>query len=114
LPVLSPAHFRFDKRPRQGLHSSAGTALQTRHNWDFQQEGIAMKKLTALILLAAAMGGLGCARPNEVGWTPVYTMHEREQIILRNWDYEGKQKDDDIDSALLLRPASHLTVWNVR
>ena len=39
---------------------------------------------------------------------------ERQQLILRNWDYEGKQKDDDIDSALLLRPASHLTIWNVR
>jgi hypothetical protein len=71
-----------------------------------------MKKLAALVLLA---GGLvGCARPNEVGWTPAYTLHEREQLILRNWDYDGKQKDDDIDSALLLRPAGHLTLWNVR
>jgi hypothetical protein len=81
---------------------------------DFQQEGTVMKKLAALVLLAGTMLGMGCARPNEVGWTPAYSWHEREQIILRNWDYEGKQKDDDIDSALLLRPASHLTIWNVR
>jgi hypothetical protein len=73
-----------------------------------------MKKLAALVLLAVAMVETGCARPNEVGWTPVYTAQERQAIILRNWDYEGKQKDDDIDSALLLRPASHLTIWNVR
>jgi len=73
-----------------------------------------MKKLAALVLLAAALVGSGCARPNEVGWTPVYSAHEREAIILRNWDYEGKQKDDDLDSLLLLRPASHLTIWTVR
>ena len=73
-----------------------------------------MRKLLALVLLAGAMVGTGCARPNEVGWTPAYTSTEREQAILRNWDYEGKQSQDDIDHILLLRPASHLTVWNVR
>jgi hypothetical protein len=73
-----------------------------------------MKKLAALILLAGAMVGGGCARPNELGWTPAYTLTERDQMIMRNWDYEGKQIQDDIDSALLLRPASHLTIWNVR
>jgi hypothetical protein len=35
-------------------------------------------------------------------------------MIARNWDYEGKQLMDDVDMALLLRPASHLTIWNVR
>jgi len=73
-----------------------------------------MKKLAALVLLLGTLAGTGCARVNEVGWTPAYSWHEREQLILRNWDYEGKQKDDDIDSALLLRPASHLTIWDVR
>jgi len=73
-----------------------------------------MKKLAAVLLLAATLLSTGCARPNELGWTPVYSYQERNQLILRNWDYEGKQKDDDIDSALLLRPASHLTIWNVR
>jgi hypothetical protein len=56
----------------------------------------------------------GCARPGEIGWTPAYTADERWNQILRNWDYEGKQKDDDIDHILLLRPASRLTLWHVR
>ena len=73
-----------------------------------------MKKLAAILLLVSAGLSTGCARPGEVGWTPAYSYHERQQLILRNWDYEGKQKDDDIDSALLLRPASHLTIWDVR
>jgi hypothetical protein len=35
-------------------------------------------------------------------------------MIARNWDYEGKQLVDDFDSAMLLRPSSRLTIWNVR
>jgi hypothetical protein len=73
-----------------------------------------MKKLTTLLVLSAAMLAVGCARPFEFGWTPAYTATERGQMISRNWDYEGKQLMDDIDTALLLRPASHLTIWNVR
>jgi hypothetical protein len=72
-----------------------------------------MKKLAALTLLTVSLVG-GCARPFEVGWTPGYTAKERGQMIARNWDYEGKQSQDDLDHALLLRPASRLTAWNVR
>jgi hypothetical protein len=71
-----------------------------------------MKKFSALALLGTL--ALGCARPGEMGWTPAYTWTERTQMIARNWDYEGKQLMDDVDMALLLRPASHLTIWNVR
>ena len=49
----------------------------------------------------------GCA-------TPGYTAEERNQLIARNWDYEIRQASDDFDHVLLLRPASRLTVWNVR
>ena len=74
-----------------------------------------MKKLLLLLLvLGGTMISTGCARPNEVGWTPAYNSKERWQQIVRNWDYEGKQLDDDVDSALMLRPASRLTIWNVR
>lgn len=73
-----------------------------------------MKKLAALALLVAGSTLGGCARPGEFGWTPGYTAKERGQIIARNWDYEGKQIMDDIDHALLLRPAGRLTAWNVR
>jgi hypothetical protein len=46
--------------------------------------------------------------------TPAYTPTERRQQIARNWDYEFKQATDDFDSVLLMRPASRLTIWNVR
>ena len=74
-----------------------------------------MKKLVHLSLVACGLFLVsGCARPGELGWTPAYTARERDDMIARNWDYEGKQLVDDWDHALLLRPASHLTVWNVR
>ena len=58
-----------------------------------------------LALVAAALTGCG---------TPGYTAHERDQLIGRNWGYEFAQVTDDVDYLLLLRPASHLTVWNVQ
>jgi hypothetical protein len=75
-----------------------------------------MKKLLAIGLLVGISSAslVGCARPGEFGWTPAYTAHERGQLIARNWDYEGKQSQDDIDHIFLLRPASHLTEWNLR
>ena len=74
-----------------------------------------MKKFAYLGLVACTLFvSTGCARPGEIGWTPAYTARERGDMIARNWDYEGKQMQDDIDHILLLRPASRLTVWNVR
>ena len=67
-----------------------------------------MKRLALLALAAGSMGlSTGCA-------TPAYTAQERNAMIARNWDYEIKQASDDWDSILLLRPASRLTIWNVR
>ena len=72
-------------------------------------------RLVALSILAVGgLIGTGCARPNEIGYTPAYTTKERGDQVARNWDYEGKQMQDDIDHVLLLRPASHLTIWNVQ
>jgi hypothetical protein len=72
-------------------------------------------------VLSAVMLGLaglsltgGCARPFEFGYTPAYTANERAKLIARNWDNEGKQISDDIDTILLLRPQGRLTIWNVR
>src|SRR5438046_7866360 len=81
---LSPAEFHFDNLPTQGLHSQARQALPRRRNWDFQQEGTVMKKLAALVLLAGTMIGMGCARPNEVGWHPAYNSHARAHLMLRH------------------------------
>ncbi|HEX3358869.1 MAG TPA: hypothetical protein VHS31_17965 [Tepidisphaeraceae bacterium] len=73
-----------------------------------------MKKAVGLLLLGGLMVAGGCARPNEIGYTPAYNTHDRLAMIARNWDYEGKQSQDDLDDLLMLRPASHLTIWNVQ
>src|SRR6266478_895296 len=81
--------------------------------WRRYHQGIANKeeqpmKIVALIGLMAGsvLCATGCA-------TPGYSMTERGQQIARNWDYEWRQASDDLDHVLLLRPASHLTVWSV-
>ena len=66
--------------------------------------------LTAVVLFGSmiALGGAGgCA-------TPAYSAHERGQMIARNWGYEWKQAQDDIDSLLLFRPATRMTIWHVQ
>ncbi len=68
-----------------------------------------MKRFALFALLAGfvslASGCLG---------TPGYTGTERNRQIGRAFSYQGGQLVDDFDHALLLRPASHLTQWNVR
>lgn len=66
-----------------------------------------MKLIALLGLLAAGLFTTGCG-------TPGYTASERGQQIGRNWSYEGAQAVDDFDHIMLLRPASHLTIWNVQ
>jgi hypothetical protein len=73
-----------------------------------------MRNVVALGLLVVSAMSVGCARPNEIGWTPAYTTRERGDQVARNWDMEGKMIQDDIDRALLLRPMSQLTDWYVR
>lgn len=68
--------------------------------------------LLGLVVVSAMV--VGCARPNEIGWTPAYTTEERIQMIARNWDMEGKMLVDEIDTALLLRPMSGNTLWHIR
>ena len=66
-------------------------------------------KVGLLVLVGSMLSGTlgGCA-------TPAYSAHERWQMIGRNWGYEWRQAQDDIDHILLLRPASNLTLWHVR
>jgi hypothetical protein len=81
----------------------------------FTLEGEDMSKISLLSILAiAAFLTTGCARPNELGYSSAYTAKERGDQIARNWDLQGKQVVDDIDHILLLRPASNLSIWNVR
>jgi|GEM_PF-2377285 len=67
-----------------------------------------------LLLVGTAIAG-GCTTPPiDFGSTPAYISHERGRMIWRNWNAEGAQMVDDVDSALLLRPQSRLTIWHVR
>ena len=63
--------------------------------------------LASIVLLAMVFGSVGCA-------TPAYSGRERSQMIARNWGFEAKQINDDIDHILLLRPAGRLTIWHIR
>ena len=67
-----------------------------------------MKRLALLVVVCGSMllAG-GCA-------TPAYSFHERGQLIGRSAGYEWAQAQDDIDSALLLRPPSRMSIWDVR
>lgn len=73
----------------------------------FTQEGEVMRIFVLIGLLgAAAACGTGC--------TPAYSTRERNALIARTWKHDAKQAVDDFDSALLLRPPSRMTIWNVR
>lgn len=71
-------------------------------------------KRFGLLLLVVVGTMAGCARPGELGWSPAYSRKELNQQIARNWDWEGKQLVDDVEKTLMLRPMSHLTIWNLR
>ncbi len=67
-----------------------------------------MKKLALLtLLLAFALLSTGC------GATPAYSAKERSRLIGRNWGYQARQINDDVDHLLLQRGGGWLTVWNV-
>ncbi len=70
--------------------------------------------LGGLVLIGATVFG-GCTTPPiDFGSTPAYSSAERGRMIWRNWNNEGAQIIDDVDSALLLRPQSRMTIWHVR
>jgi hypothetical protein len=67
-----------------------------------------MKMFVLAVFSAVLLFGVsGCQ-------TPAYSTQERFQLIGRNWGYEYEQINDDVDTALLLRPATGLTQWNVQ
>ena len=65
-----------------------------------------MKILTLVVVATGAALIGGCS-------TAGYSASERNQMIARNCDYDSKQIVDDFDHDIaMLRPASHLTLWN--
>jgi hypothetical protein len=65
--------------------------------------------------ILALIGLLGCAvLTTGCFGTPGYSAAERNDMIFRNYNYEGGQMIDDFDNDILMsRPASSLTSWNV-
>ncbi len=67
-----------------------------------------MKMLVVLALIVAgSILSTGC------GSTPAYSAKERSRLIGRNWGYQARQINDDVDHLLLQRGGGWLTVWNV-
>jgi hypothetical protein len=49
----------------------------------------------------------GCA-------TPGLTARERNDVIVRGFQYDMEQTTDDIDDIFMLRPIGHLTMWDLQ
>ncbi|HET6251952.1 MAG TPA: hypothetical protein VFE47_29980 [Tepidisphaeraceae bacterium] len=65
----------------------------------------------------ALIGLLSCAALFTTGCfgDPGYSGSERNDRILRNYNYEGGQIVDDFDENVIMsQPASSLTHWNVQ
>lgn len=78
-----------------------------------------MSKLTLAVVACGSMflaGGCMDARIGKVDpfATPAYSGVERGEMIARNIELEWRMINDDVDSILLLRPVSGLTIWHVR
>jgi hypothetical protein len=118
--VVHFSQLRAGRRPprhaRRALKLAASIAPEDCHSHQ-EEEGEAMKRIPMpLVLKRAVQCGLlvagvssmtGCA-------TPAYSPKERDKMISRTWNYEGRQAVDDWDSFWLLRPPSRLTIWHVR
>ena len=66
------------------------------------------------IVLLVVLGGLMFTQTGCIFDTPAYSASERYAQIARNVHYERQQAVDDWDHLWLLRPASHMTLWNVQ
>jgi hypothetical protein len=98
-------------RRRGYISAQAGRIVPAQSNTldVHDKEGLVMKKLVLLALLvASSVLSTGC------GATPAYSGRERSRMIARNWGYEFRQANDDIDHLLLLRGGGGLTKWNVQ
>lgn len=60
------------------------------------------------LLAGAVLTSGGCAE------TPAYSANERNAMIARTWRIDSRQIVDDVDSILLLRPPSRMTIWHIR
>jgi len=75
------------------------------------EDGPIMKTMlllgVAVLVVVMCMSTGGCA-------TPGLTARERNDVIMRGFQYDMEQTNDDIDDILLLRPIGHLTTWDLQ
>ena len=65
-------------------------------------------------LVLFALVGIFAVLSSGCGATPGYSARERSRLISRNWGYQGRQINDDVDHLLLQRGGGWLTIWNVK
>ena len=65
-----------------------------------------------LLICALAVMALGMVAACDER-TPAYTSSERFGMIQRNIQFDEEAFNDDVDTALMLRPKDSLTIWNV-
>ena len=78
-----------------------------------------MSKLTLALVACGSMFLAGGCMDSRIGKvdafaTPAYSGTERGELISRNIELEWRMLNDDIDTVLLLRPLSGMTIWNVQ
>ncbi len=66
-----------------------------------------------IFVLFGLLAGVALTSGGCVGST-AYSAGERNAMIARTWRIDSRQAVDDIDSLLLLRPPSRMTIWHVR
>jgi len=78
-----------------------------------KQRQIRLGSLAAVLFLCGLSSGCVEGLRPQIGSTPTLSRQERYARIGRNWGLEYQMINDDIDTILLLRPASGLTQWSV-
>jgi hypothetical protein len=72
-----------------------------------QRVNVMIKRVLLMSAGLLLVASTGCS-------TPTLTAEERFQRIGRNIGLEWQMMQDDIDSALLLRPVTQLSQWKIR
>lgn len=105
-----------DLQGRPGPKLAASIAPKDSHSHP-EEEGEAMKRMPMRLLVKKAVycGMLVAGVSSMTGCaTPAYSAAERNKMISRTWNFEGRQAVDDWDEFWMLRPPSRMTIWNVR
>lgn len=79
--------------------------------------------MNKLMLIVVALGSMvtlvGGCMDSRIGkadalQTVAYSSGERGDLIAGSMETDWKEMNDDVDSVLMLRPCSNMTIWHVR